>query len=144
MPEYMGETRVLIIDDDQAVADTLGQILSVHGYDVRITYSAESAIDIIADWRPDIAVVDVLLPRMNGIEFGLLLKETYTGCQVLLFSGAPGVDDLLRKAGSEGQQFEILAKPVHPTVMLDAISILLSRKDPGYDQADWLTRAIRD
>jgi hypothetical protein len=49
---------------------------------------------------------------------------------VLLFSGQPSVEALMQKARNEGHEFEILAKPVHPTVMLDAISTLLSAESP--------------
>jgi DNA-binding NtrC family response regulator len=66
-----------------------------------------------------------MLPKMNGIELALLLKKNVPGCRVLLFSGQPSVEGLIQKARSEGHEFEILAKPVHPAVMLQAVSTLL-------------------
>lgn len=125
MSAHVGERRILIVEDEKVVADTLGQILAAHGYEIRVAYSAEDALDAISRWSPNLAILDVMLPRMNGIELAVVLKENFAGCHVLLFSGQPAVEALMQKARNEGHQFEILAKPVHPTVMLNAISTLL-------------------
>ncbi len=130
MPGYVGERKILIVEDEKVVADTLGTILSSHGYDIRIAYSAEAAMHAISQWPPNLAILDVILPKMNGIEFALVLKERFDNCHVLLFSGQPSVEGLMQKARNEGHEFEILAKPVHPSVMLDAISSLLHRSGP--------------
>lgn len=127
----MTERRVLIVEDEHVVADTLGQILSAHGYQVRVAYSAEAAIPIIAGWPPNIALLDVMLPNMNGIEFAVVLKKAHPRCGVLLFSGQPSVEQLLAKARDEGHSFEILAKPIHPSVVLNTISNLLCAGDPS-------------
>lgn len=126
MSGQLGERRILIVEDEKVVADTLGQILAANGYEIRVAYSAEDALSLISHWCPDVAVLDVMLPKMNGIELAVVLKENLAACHVLLFSGQPSVEALMEKARNEGHQFEILAKPVHPTVMLNAISILLS------------------
>lgn len=127
----MGGRRILIVEDEKVVADTLGQILGANGYDIRVVYSAEDAISVISEWPPDLAILDVMLPKMNGIEFAVVLKENLPGCHVLLFSGQPSVGALMQKAKNEGHEFDILAKPVHPTVMLNAISTLLCNEIPG-------------
>lgn len=131
MPELVGERRILIVEDEQVVARTLGQILSAQGYNVRIAYSAEAAMTTISDWTPDVALLDVMLPNMNGIELALTFGQDIPRCGVLLFSGQPSVEGLLQKARDEGHSFEILAKPIHPTVILNRISNLLN---PGAPQ----------
>jgi DNA-binding NtrC family response regulator len=125
MSGRLGEKRILIVEDEKVVADTLGQILSASGYEIRVVYSAEDAIALIATWSPNVAILDVMLPKMNGIELALVLKENLPDCHALLFSGQPSVEVLMQKAKADGHQFEVMAKPVHPTVMLDAISTLL-------------------
>jgi DNA-binding NtrC family response regulator len=129
MPERTGERRILVVEDEKVIADTLGQILRVNGYDVRVAYSAEDALEIISGWSPSLAVLDVMLPGMNGIELAFKLMQADPGCQILLFSGAPAVNSIVQQARSEGHEFEILAKPVHPNVMLNAISYRLSLRD---------------
>lgn len=135
MSRRAGEIKILIVEDEKVVADTLGQILAANGYEIRVVYSAEDAVSLVAGWRPDVAILDVMLPKMNGIELALVLKHNFPECQSLLFSGQPSVEVLMQKANSEGHQFEILAKPVHPTVMLDAISSLLCSEGRGCSQA---------
>lgn len=130
MPAHVGERRVLIVEDEHVVADTLGKILSASGYDVRIAYSAEEALTSTSAWEPDIALLDVMLPNMNGIDLAVALQEPIPDCHVLLFSGQPSVESLLQKALDEGHSFEILAKPIHPTVILNKIAGLLSPGDP--------------
>jgi DNA-binding response OmpR family regulator len=125
MPAHTGDCRILVVEDEKVVADSLAQILSVHDYVVRTAYSAEDAIDALSDWRPDLAILDVMLPKMNGIELAVVLKANYPDCRILLFSGQPSVDELLEKAKVEGHVFEILAKPVPPAFMLSRVSNLL-------------------
>jgi DNA-binding response OmpR family regulator len=131
MPAYVGERKILIVEDEKVIADSLGEILRAHRYLTRIAYSAEAAIDMLGWWSPDLAILDVMLPKMNGIDFAVTLKRLYPDCQILLFSGQPSVESLVDKARREGHDFEILAKPVHPSVMLDAISMLLSENSWG-------------
>lgn len=117
---------ILIVDDDVHVAETLEMIFLARGYKVRTANSAEQAIETIADWEPELAIVDVMLPRMNGIELGNVLRSNYPNCQVILVSGHPGTEDLLKLANKEGGQLlEILAKPLHPTRILELVAGLL-------------------
>jgi DNA-binding response OmpR family regulator len=55
--------RILVIDDERVIADTLATIFSRSGYESRATYSAESAILVLEKWLPHLAVIDVVLPR---------------------------------------------------------------------------------
>jgi DNA-binding response OmpR family regulator len=123
--------KVLIIDDEVNVSDTLALIFRKEGYEARVAYSAEEAIEVIAEWRPDLAIVDVMLPGMNGIDFALVLKANYPDCRLLLFSGETTTSDLLTKAATDGNIFEILAKPVHPAYMLEEAAGLLGDKPKG-------------
>jgi CheY-like chemotaxis protein len=89
---------------------------------------------VIAEWRPDLAILDVMLPKMNGIDLAIVIKANYPGCHVLLFSGHANTAMLLEEAGRKGYQFEVLAKPVHPSLMLERASCLLAAPDePVYD-----------
>ena len=102
MATLPGGGRILVLDDDVHVAETLQMILLARGYKVRVANSAEEAIETIAGWEPDLAIVDVMLPRMNGIEFGDVLRSNYPQCQLVLVSGHPGTSDLLETARRDG------------------------------------------
>jgi DNA-binding NtrC family response regulator len=126
MQGIAGRRKILIVDDERTIADTLALIFSSNGYEARTSYSAEQALEMLEEWRPDAAIVDVVLPGMNGIEFAIFLKASYQACQFLLFSGQPGTSDLLEEARRKGHLFEILAKPLHPSFMLATVSDMLS------------------
>lgn len=126
--------RILIVDDEPSIADTLALIFRTQHYEARVAYSAERAIEIIAEWRPDLSIIDVMLPEMNGIDLAIVIKANYRGCHVLLFSGHSNTAMLLEEAVKKGHQFEVLAKPVHPNLMLERASELLATPDePAYD-----------
>lgn len=117
--------KVLVVDDEHTVADTLRRIFSTNGYEARAAYSAEQAIEISAEWIPNLFVIDVILPRMNGIDLAILLQEQFPKCRLILFSGQASTAELLTDAVTKGHNFEILAKPVHPSEMLNtALQVL--------------------
>jgi CheY-like chemotaxis protein len=126
MATFTGGGKILIVDDDLHVAETLELIFLARGYKARLANSAEEAIETIAGWEPEIAIVDVMLPRMNGIELGEVLRANYPKCQILLMSGHPGTADLLDEARNDGHPaMEILAKPLHPSHILELVAGLL-------------------
>lgn len=118
--------NALIVDDDRVVADTLGMILSGSGYDIRVAYSAEAAIDLLAHWSPDIAVVDILLPGMSGVDFAILLQSASPGCHVLLFTAFPAINGILETAQRKGYAWEVFEKPVPPPAILSRVAELLA------------------
>jgi DNA-binding response OmpR family regulator len=126
-----GRRRILIVDDEASIADTLALILSKRGYEIQVAYSAEQAIEVLAEWSPDLAILDVMLPLMNGIELAIVIEANYPGCRIVLFSGQPDTSRLLDEALKKGHSFDILAKPIHPAVILDTVSTLFaSGKEP--------------
>jgi CheY-like chemotaxis protein len=118
--------RVLIVDDENVVADSLALVFSTQGYDTRVAYSAEQAADIISQWEPRLIILDVMLPGMNGIDFSIQLKTLCPNCRVLLFSGDQNTANLLQAAQVKGHEFTILPKPVDPRIFLDEAARLAS------------------
>ena len=125
MPAAPSRRKILVVDDEVRIAETMDIIFSSRGFEVRIAHSAEEALELVSKWKPDLALVDVMLPVMNGIDFGLLLRQKCTDCQLLLISGHPGTTALLDGAREKGHQFDILAKPLHPALILDTVASLL-------------------
>jgi CheY-like chemotaxis protein len=117
--------RVLFVDDERLIADTLAIIFSSQGYETRAVYSAEQALELISDWLPNLAIIDVQLPGMNGIDLAIRLKAEYPDCRLSLFSGQASTTDLLDLARQNGHSFDIIAKPVPPGEFLAQASHLL-------------------
>ena len=120
--------RVLVVDDERLVADTLALILKQHGFDVRAVYSGAEAIDMAKQFRPDLLLIDVLMPEMDGIELAMRVRQLNLGAEVLLFSGYSGTTDLLDSARERGYDFEIVAKPIAPPELLAKIEKLTARR----------------
>lgn len=111
-------TRVLIVDDEHVIADTLSLICKYHGYQVETAYSGETAVEKAADWRPNVLISDVVLGGISGLDAALEICRKDPGCRVILLSGQPLGVDQLNRAKECGQVFEVLLKPVHPETLL--------------------------
>jgi CheY-like chemotaxis protein len=110
--------KVLVVDDEQVIADTLAKILDINGYDASAVYSGLAAIESARELRPDLIISDVIMQDMDGIEAAIHIRDFLPSCKILLFSGQAATADLLENARSQGHDFEILAKPVHPSELL--------------------------
>jgi CheY-like chemotaxis protein len=110
--------RVLVADDEQVIANTLAIILNQAGFEARAVFSGEKAVEVLDTFQPDMLISDVIMTGMTGIEAAILTRQRLPKCKILLFSGQAATADLLEKARAQGHEFEILAKPVHPTDLL--------------------------
>ena len=108
-------------------------IFSKAGYHARSAYSAEEALELIPGWHPDLAIIDVILPKMNGVDLCIQINAESPDCRVALLSGASATSDLLAAAPNS---FEVLAKPIHPREMLALASRLLNAGGDGGCQID--------
>ena len=110
--------RVLVVDDERVIADTLATILNQNGFEASAVYTGTAAVDSARTSHPDLVISDVIMQDMNGIEAAIRIRQILPACKILLFSGQAATADLLEKARAQGHQFEILAKPVHPQDLL--------------------------
>lgn len=110
--------KILVADDEQVIANTLAIILNQAGFEARAVFSGEKAVETIDSFHPDLLISDVIMTGMTGIEAAIITRSKLPRCKILLFSGQAATADLLEKARKQGHEFEILAKPVHPTDLL--------------------------
>ena len=112
---------VFVVDDERLIASTTTTILQLSGYETRSFANALEALEAARTVRPDLLIADVIMPGLSGIDLAIRFKELYPTCKVLLLSGQTKTTDLLEAARQQGHDFEILAKPVHPTDILARI-----------------------
>ena len=112
--EKSARTRVLVIDDEHSIADTLAIILTQAGYEASATYSGESAIFIAQTTSPALIISDIQMPGIDGITAAVKLRSLLPKCRVILFSGYPEAH--IDRAHENG--LEILPKPLSPEVLL--------------------------
>lgn len=114
--------RVLILDDEQVIANTLALILNRNGFEARAVYKPQDAIDIARQLSPDFLISDVIMDGMTGIEAAIQISQLCPSCRILLFSGQAATSDLLERAEAQGYRFELLVKPVHPRALLQRLN----------------------
>jgi CheY-like chemotaxis protein len=121
MHENRVKPKVLVVDDERVIADTLAMILNQSGFDARAVYSGEKAVDLASTFAPDMLITDVIMADLNGIDAAIMIRSILPKIKILLFSGQAATADLLEKARAKGYEFEILAKPVHPQDLLSRL-----------------------
>ena len=110
--------RILVVDDERRIADSLVIILNQNGFDASAVYTGTEAVKRARTTRPDLVISDVIMPDMNGIEAAIQIRRMHPACKILLFSGQAATADLLERARAQGHSFDIVAKPVHPHDLL--------------------------
>ena len=93
-------------------------VLNISGFAATAVYSGEHGLELARENVFDHLVTDVVMDGMNGIEAAIAIHEVLPNCRILLVSGNNNTTELLADANARGHDFEILAKPVHPTLML--------------------------
>ena len=92
--------------------------LNQSGFEARAVYSGEQALELASTFQPDMLICDVIMLDLNGIDTAIRIRAVLPSIKIVLFSGQAATADLLEKARADGHEFEILAKPVHPTDLL--------------------------
>ena len=118
MPETKTKPKVLVVDDERVIADTLAMILNQSGFEARAVYSGEGALELVPTFLPDMLISDVIMADLNGIDAAIRIRALLPRIKI---SGQAATADLLEKARAQGYEFEILAKPVHPQDLLSRL-----------------------
>jgi DNA-binding NtrC family response regulator len=114
--------RVLVIDDEKLIADTLVGILRLHNYDASAVYSAEDALDLCRDHCPAVVITDVIMGPISGVQLGIRLIKKFPDCRVLMISGHVQVCTRLPDSKAFSDHFTIFAKPIDPQKILDFLA----------------------
>jgi DNA-binding NtrC family response regulator len=122
MSEENANLRVLVVDDDMRVADTIVQILRTRGYTAQGAYSAEAAMKMAEKLNPQVVVSDIVMGPVSGIELAIHIREHHPECRVLLISGHAGSSGHMPGNGAQGAKLQFMAKPVDPSRILDFVA----------------------
>ena len=121
--------RVLVIDDEKNLADTLVWILERAGFEATAAYDGESALQRLDTFQPDVVISDVIMPGINGIEVCTRIQARFPKCHILLFSGQTATNELLGEAREHGLTWELLAKPMDPDELLAKVTSLAEKSE---------------
>ncbi len=119
--------RVLIVDDEPVVADTLRLIFQKNGFEAESVYSADDAMLRAATFSPELLLCDISMPEKDGVELISAMTDGYPGCRILVLTGAYSSMARVREFGLKlKRKLPILAKPCAPAeVLREADDLLL-------------------
>ncbi len=126
--------RVLVVDDDKAVRESLRRSLEFNGYEVVLAADGAEALAGIAAAAPDVVVMDVMMPRLDGLETTRALRTAGNDLPILVLTARDAVGD--RVEGLDAGADDYLTKPFALQELLARLRALLRRVVPREDVAD--------
>ena len=121
--------RILVVDDDRAVRESLRRSLSFNGYTVDLAVDGVDALEKVAASRPDALVLDVMMPRLDGLEVCRRLRSTGDDLPILVLTARDSVSE--RVAGLDAGADDYLPKPFALEELLARLRALLRRAGPA-------------
>ncbi|MEO8551349.1 MAG: response regulator [Kofleriaceae bacterium] len=117
--------RILVVDDEPMVRDTLGQVLAEEGYVVDVACDGADALDRVHAARPDVILLDLMMPGMNGRQFlqALRADSAYSNVPVLIMTAVHGLEVNLAAIGAS----EVVEKPPNIDDLLNKIALAVYR-----------------
>ena len=120
--------RVLVVEDDVEITDVLRRSLRNEGYDVRTAGDGIAALDVAADFVPDVVVLDLGLPRLDGIEVCRRLRDS-GDVPILMLTARAETED--RVSGLDSGADDYLVKPFERVEFLARIRARNSTRSKG-------------
>ncbi len=116
--------KVLVVEDMKELADLVSLYLSKEGLEVRAVESAEAALEVVSSWVPELIVLDINLPGMDGFEFLNLYRKAHSS-PVLIVSARDADEDIISGLGYGADEF--VTKPFSPRVLVARVRAMLRR-----------------
>jgi two-component system response regulator MprA len=125
------EVKILVVDDEEAVRESLRRALQLEGYDVELASDGAEALDLLEAEaaQPDAIVLDVLMPRLDGLEVARQLRHEGNSVPILMLTARAAVDD--RVAGLDAGADDYLVKPFALEELRARLRALLRRSGEG-------------
>jgi len=120
--------HILIVDDDNRVTSALRRTLAYEGYQVSVAANGEAALSIVRIRPPDLVILDLMLPGIDGLEVCRRIRSAGDGIAVLMLTARDAVAD--RVAGLETGADDYLVKPFASEELLARVKALLRRRNP--------------
>ncbi|PKH91368.1 MULTISPECIES: response regulator transcription factor [unclassified Pseudoalteromonas] len=129
--------KILVVEDDLPLAESIDEYLTLEGYEVKIAANGEDAVTTILQWQPALVILDVMLPKKDGLTVCREVRPLYNGYIVMFTAREEEIDQIV---GLEIGADDYLLKPVKPRLLLAKIKAFLRREQP-MQAAGLLTQA---
>jgi len=120
--------RILVVDDDRSVRESLRRSLALNGYQVDLARDGQAALDAVTAQRPDAMVLDVMMPRLDGLEVCRRMRAGGDDLPILVLTARDAVSD--RVSGLDAGADDYLPKPFALEELLARLRALLRRRSP--------------
>lgn len=128
VPDFLKSMlRILVVDDSRDGADGLSQMLRIMGNDTRTAYDGEEAVATAAAFRPDVILLDIGLPKLNGYEACRRIREQPGGKKAVIIAQTGWGQDEDRQRAHDAGFDRHLVKPVDPIALIKLLAGLQSR-----------------
>ena len=119
--------RVLIVDDDRLVADTLTLIFEKNGYKAKAAYSADEALECAREFVPNLLLCDVTMPGRDGLALTLDITHEFPNCRIIVLTGFySNLVSVREQANKMSRPMGILTKPCQPAELLRHVNDILT------------------
>ncbi len=121
----IGSAKVLVVDDEPEITDIVQTFLDEAGYQVLVENSPKNAIEVARNFQPDIILLDIMMPEVDGYDICKGLKEDpqFASTPIIFLTGKDRSDDMGRSFKSGGDMF--IKKPFSCERLLEIINIVL-------------------
>ncbi|NNG19966.1 response regulator transcription factor [Naumannella sp. ID2617S] len=126
--------HILVVDDDQAVRDSLARSLKYSGYEVTTASDGVEALARLSATRPDAVIMDVMMPRLDGLETTRMLRSTGNDVPILVLTARDAVGDRVDGLDAGGDDY--MAKPFSLEELLARLRALVRRAGSGNEPDD--------
>ena len=124
-PQVPADARVLVVDDDELIRDTLATALSDEGYSVRVAGDGRAALQTLDEWLPDLILLDLMMPVMDGHAFRDAQRRLNEAAHIPVIVLSAG-HNLQARVASLGAA-AVFAKPFDLATLLDAVEMTVSK-----------------
>lgn len=124
------QSKILIVDDEEDILEFLEYNLKKENFDVRTANSGRIALQVASDFRPDLIILDVMMPELDGIETCRELRSIPSLRNTLIAFLTARNEDYSQIAGFDAGADDYISKPIKPRVLLSRINALLRRNNP--------------
>jgi CheY-like chemotaxis protein len=114
--------RVVIVEDNQATADSMRQLLRYSGHEVRVAYNGLDGVQVAEEWPPDFVLCDIGLPGLDGYGVAAALRRHPATSRAHLIAISAYSSDEARRLGKEAGFERHFTKPVDPDVILGLLA----------------------
>ncbi len=123
----MTKQRVLVVDDDRLVADTLTLIFRKSGFETKAAYSADQALLCARDFEPNLLLCDVTMPGRDGLSLVNDITQEMPACRIIVLTGFySNLKNVREQASKLPRPVGILTKPCQPSELLREAAAMLA------------------